>query len=319
EQVVRQLVAGGRDLTDPQEVLGEWQIPEGVRQVVGMRLSRLTPDCQQLLTLAAILPGGVSWELLAALYPAGEERLLDLLDEALVAHLLRERPDPDHGPAAYEFTHALIRQTLYDGLNTPRRVRLHRQVGAALERVFAANLTPHPSALAFHFFSTPPGRDLAKAIDYARQAGEQALTTLAFEDAATHFARALHLTAPGATRQRSELLLSLGQAKIKAGDRSDARATFEQAAALARTMGAPDLLARAALGLGDFGGSVPGVTDDLLIERLQEALNALGTAAEQERTDAAPDHEQRRLLQARVRARLALELRWAEGWAGSTA
>ena len=99
-------------------------IPEGIREAIGRRLSRLSEECNRMLTLASTMTGGFSWELLLSVSGEEEDRLLDLLDEALRALVIRERKDGATG--IYEFTHALIRQTLYGELNTPRRVRLHR-------------------------------------------------------------------------------------------------------------------------------------------------------------------------------------------------
>ncbi len=109
-------------------------IPEGIREAIGRRLSRLSDDCNRMLTLASTMTGGFSWDLLLAVSGEEEDRLLDLLDEALRALVVRERADG--GAGTYEFTHALIRQTLYGELNTPRRVRLHRQIGEAMEQAY---------------------------------------------------------------------------------------------------------------------------------------------------------------------------------------
>jgi tetratricopeptide (TPR) repeat protein len=66
----------------------------------------------------------------------------------------------------YQFTHALIRATLYEELTGTRRVRLHRRIGEVLEEVYGADLEPHLARLAHHFFEGD-GRDSEeKAIIY---------------------------------------------------------------------------------------------------------------------------------------------------------
>ncbi|OLD59004.1 MAG: hypothetical protein AUI83_03570 [Armatimonadetes bacterium 13_1_40CM_3_65_7] len=151
EEVLKHLVEEGKIYREG----GQWVrdasvedlgIPEGVREVLGRRLSRLSEPCNRMLSLASTMSGGFSFDVLLAVSGEEEAQLLDLLDEALQALVIRERSGA--GSGIYEFNHALMRQTLYAELNTPRRVRLHRQVGEAMERVHAANLEPHLTDLA---------------------------------------------------------------------------------------------------------------------------------------------------------------------------
>ncbi len=51
----------------------------------------------------------------------------------------------------YRFTHAFFRQTLYEELSAPRRIRLHQQVARALEDVHARRPEEHAAELAEHF------------------------------------------------------------------------------------------------------------------------------------------------------------------------
>ncbi len=49
----------------------------------------------------------------------------------------------------YRFAHAFFRQTLYEEMIAPRRIRLHQQVAAALERQYATAVsTEHAAELA---------------------------------------------------------------------------------------------------------------------------------------------------------------------------
>ena len=97
------------------------------------------------------------------------DRLLEALEEAMAARVIAELP---RSPDQYWFSHALIRETLYEELSTTRRVRLHRQIGEALEELDAEGNLPQ---LAYHFAEAAPGGDVEKAVDYARRAGEKAV------------------------------------------------------------------------------------------------------------------------------------------------
>ena len=64
---------------------------------------------------------------------------------------------------------------------------------------------------------------------------------------------ALELNAPADEAARCELLLTLGDAETRGGDVPAAKETFVRAADVARGLGAPEQLARAALGYGGGG------------------------------------------------------------------
>ena len=256
-------------------------LPEGVREVIGRRLSRLTEDCNRMLTVGAAMPGGFVLDVVMSVLEVSEERVLDLLDEALAAQVLRERRET---PGIYEFGHALIRQTLYAELSTPRRVRLHRQIAAALEAQGPRSAEAHLGELAYHCFHGAPGGDVAKAVDYARRAGDRARSQAAHEEAARFYdmaLQALELDAGAegadgrADRRRAELLLALGEAHNRAGEADASAAAFAESASLARDLDDPVLLARTALASAALLWS-GGVQRPELIALLAEASARLG-------------------------------------------
>jgi predicted ATPase len=92
-EVIR-LLSEGRGLTW-EESAGPSSIgiPEGVREVIGQRLNRLSDRCNQALTMASIVGRGFDFKLLRILSSeASDEELLRALDEALKAHLIEELP-----------------------------------------------------------------------------------------------------------------------------------------------------------------------------------------------------------------------------------
>jgi predicted ATPase len=276
--------------------IAEIGIPEGVREVIGRRLSRLSEGCNCMLTTASAMTGGFSWAELQAICEESEKALLDALDEALRAQVLVE---PSAG--TYDFMHALIRHTLYEELSTPRRVLLHRQIGEALELVHSANFEPHLSELAHHFYEAASGGDVAKAIDYARRAGDRAMAQVAWEGAVADYERALETMdlLPGANEEvRIDTLLALGRALNMVGAGRDRwRPIFLRAAELSRRTGDSERLARAALGFADLEPN-PGVVDTELIRLLEESLELQGS------TESA--------LRARMLARMANELSFSD-------
>jgi predicted ATPase len=71
------------------------RIPEGVREVIGKRLNRLSPPCNQMLTIAAVI--GMEFaleELVHFIDGASDEHVLEMLEEAVAARVIEEvHPD----------------------------------------------------------------------------------------------------------------------------------------------------------------------------------------------------------------------------------
>jgi predicted ATPase len=227
------------------EALG---VPEGVKQVIGRRIARLPEGAERLLTIAAVIGRGFDLDLLVDVAGDDEDDVLDALERACTARLVEE---DSSAIGRYSFVHALTRDALYDSLGVARRARLHRRVAEAIESRYADDLEDHFGALAFHYSAA--GTDLRKAVEYSGRAGEQAMVRLAHEDAAKQFERGLALLAEQ-DRARCDLLLGLAEARRRAGDVPGSRAAFEEAGALARSLGDAELVARAAV--GSFRGHV---------------------------------------------------------------
>jgi class 3 adenylate cyclase/tetratricopeptide (TPR) repeat protein len=222
--------------------VAEMGIPDGVREVIKRRLARLSGMCVRALTAASAMTSGFSWAELRAIAGGADAALLDALDEALSAQLLVEREDGN-----YDFTHALVRHTLYEGLNAPRRALLHRQVAETLERLYSAQLEPHLSELAHHFFLG--GSEPEKTIEYCRLAADHAARQFTFHEAAFNYARAASLVASSTPLDRgteAELLLARAQAIFWSGREDESLAAYVEAAAAARMASRPDLFVRAA-------------------------------------------------------------------------
>jgi class 3 adenylate cyclase/tetratricopeptide (TPR) repeat protein len=280
--------------TVPVEELG---IPEGVRDVVGRRLSRLSEAANRALAVAAAV--GLEFE--AALVRAAgdfeEDVLLSALDEAVGARLVSEVSGP---VPRYRFGHALVRATLYDELSAARRGVLHRKAGEAIEVVHAGSLDDYLPALAHHWAqAAAPAAETAKAVEYATRAGDRALAQLAHDEAVAYFRSALELlsvsqdAAHGATRL--QLLISLGEAERRAGEPAY-REHLLDAVRLAQKRSDPKSLARATLANCRGTFSRAGAVDADRVACIELALAAIGDQY---------DH-----LKARLLAHLAMELHW---------
>jgi eukaryotic-like serine/threonine-protein kinase len=276
-------------------------LPEGVREVIGRRLDGLSETCNKALAIAASMPGGFTVDVVGDVADLDEDTMLDVLDEALAAQVVRERRER---PGTYEFNHALIRQTLYGELSTPRRVRMHRRIGDALEVRFADAIDAHLSELAYHAYEAAPGGDVDKAVDYARRAAEAAAKQAAYEEAARSYemaVQALELGTHDDADRRADLLLALAHVRANAGDGDGSHMAALEAADLARQLDDAVLLGRAAVeytGGYWFSATAPDATRRTLLEEAERALR-----------DAAPGNES---LLAAVLSRHSAAVAWSD-------
>jgi len=163
-------------------------LSEGIKEVIGRRLSRLSDACNRVLGVAAIIGREFDAALLEAVADLPDSELLDALEEATRAYLISE----SHAVGGrFAFMHALIRETLYSELSSPRRVRLHRRVADAIERLAQNMPNPPLAELAYHFSQAASAGAVDKAVDYATRAGDRAADGLAHEEAARLFDMAL--------------------------------------------------------------------------------------------------------------------------------
>ena len=279
------------------EPLADIALPDGVRVAVRRRLASLPRRCCEMLTHASVIGEDFGVQLLERVLPLARNELLGHLADARVAGMVVPRVDVLGG---YRFTHAIIRDTLYDDLAEPERIAKHRRVADALEALAAGDPDAHLDALAHHFFEAALGGSERQAAVYARRAGARAAEGLGYEHAVRHYERALQVMAFESDTDdpapRAEVLLALGAVAARAGETKRAREVFVELSEMARRQGDGRMLAEAALGYGGPWVEV-GNVDQTLVALLEGALALLDDGDE--------------VLRVRVLARLARELYWS--------
>jgi DNA-binding CsgD family transcriptional regulator/tetratricopeptide (TPR) repeat protein len=195
------------------------RIPEGLRDAVGKRLSRLSESTNQILSVASVIGREFHLGVLRQVLGCAEEELEPALLEASAAGIIEEYSVVGT-TVTYHFCHAFFRQTLYEEIMAPRRIRLHQQVARTLEDVHRARLEEHAAELAEHYaFSSDTG-DLTRAIHYGEVASRRATDVFAYGDAASQLERALvvlDLADPNDDLRRCDLLLALAAVLWPAG------------------------------------------------------------------------------------------------------
>jgi DNA-binding SARP family transcriptional activator len=254
----------------------DWRptIPETVRDVIDRRLQRLTPGCRAALATASVIGRDFSLTVLEPLASIGRDELVGRLDEAVEARLVVYAQG---SRSELRFTHALVRDTLYDELSAAHRRDLHRRAAETIARAFGPSGT-RLTEISHHYFQALPSVDPELAVEWAQRAGDHARDLLAFEEAARLYETALlALSVRAAADVATELtlLLSLGDAYSGAGDTPKAKDAYLRAAVVARESNAAESLATAALGYGGPLVWARPAGDRLVVPLLEEALAAV--------------------------------------------
>lgn len=250
---------------------GRWDpstLPQGVREAVSRRLSRLPAETNKALAAAAVV--GARFSLALVEQVMGED-LIDAFDEACKAGIVIEEPG-----GRYRFNHALVRQSLLAELASVRRMRLHQKIATTLEAESGAD-NELLAELAYHYFECAWAGNAAKAVEYCRRAADQAMERLSYEGAADLYDRALHALEelddelPDRDALQAELLVARCEALLAAGDVGSAAGAVAQ---LQRAAG--DSVRLAAWGTS-FDGQLSMLTDP---ERLDEIESEVSAAAQ---------------------------------------
>jgi serine/threonine protein kinase/class 3 adenylate cyclase/tetratricopeptide (TPR) repeat protein len=193
-------------------------IPEGLRDVIGRRLSRLSQACNKILAVAAVIGRDFPVDVLRIVAGASEEELLAALEEATRVSLIEEMRGQRE--VRYRFTHAFFRQTLYEEMIAPRRLRMHNDVAKALEKHYAGRVEEHAAELAEHFSHSSSTEDLEKAVAYGQAAAERAAGVYAHGETVRLLDQALQVQDvldPNDESRRYDLLSALGNSLLSAG------------------------------------------------------------------------------------------------------
>lgn len=207
---------------------GHWDantLPQGVREAVSRRLSRLPEETNKALAAAAVVGSRFAVELVERVL---DQDLVDAFEEAAQAGIVIEEPG-----GHYRFNHAIVRQSLLAELASVRRMRLHQHIAATLESRPGAG-DELLAELAYHYFECAWAGNAVKAVEYCRRAADQAMARLGYEGAAELYGRALHALEeidedlPDRPDQTAELLLARCEALLAAGDVTSAAGTVTQ-------------------------------------------------------------------------------------------
>jgi predicted ATPase len=132
----------GTDILDPETDT----LPDGIREVIRLRLGMLSPECGTMLTAASVIGEEFDLALLHQASGMEEASLERSLDEARRAAIIEEKLLPDG--VRYRFTHVLYHHALYAEMSGTERIRQHQSAAHAMEALYASRAVEHAATLA---------------------------------------------------------------------------------------------------------------------------------------------------------------------------
>jgi DNA-binding winged helix-turn-helix (wHTH) protein/tetratricopeptide (TPR) repeat protein len=273
-------------------------LPGTVRDAIAKQLDGLGDATVEILRVASVIGRDFSEQLLrlATRQVAGTA---DAIEESCNARVVIRHPS---GEGVFRFSHALVRDALYDRLPPKIRSALHWRVGEALQKIAGDNSEGQLLEIAHHFYRGVGQENGLRALETCAAAGALASKRLAYEEAVVQYGRATELASLYRDRDHGllcELHLALGAEQARAGDRGASQATFGVASNLARRLDDGVRFAGAALGaFPGFFAVEAGAPDAFAIALLREALDRIG--------DTNPH------LRALLLARLAMAVAWSD-------
>ena len=194
EQTIKALVATGR--LEHRE--GSWigwdlddlELPRSIRDALAIRVASLGATTRTVAEFAAVIGTRLAVDVLRAATGLETPVLIGALEELCRRNVLVGQSAGER--IAYDFTHPMIRDTLYLELGVGRAALMHAQVAGAIERLRGERATERADELAFHYVQASIGDLTPKAVLYLTLAGRSALEKHADREAARYLGAALH-------------------------------------------------------------------------------------------------------------------------------
>ena len=201
-------------------------IPPGIKDIILARIAPLRDITKRILRIASVIGEEIDFNVLLAVSGINEGFLFDVLDELLKLKILRE--DLRLGTEVYSFTHSKIRDVVYEDMPHSLRKTLHRKIGNTLEEM-SPDAEQIAEELAHHFLQA---REEEKALKYLMMSARKAEKLYAFENALSHYEKALTLIPPS-RKERLDIYMSMIPLLHVLGKRKREKFILEKAFALA--------------------------------------------------------------------------------------
>lgn len=228
-------------------------MPASLRQALEERLAPLSKDAIEVGRAIALSRRRLDLDVLAAVCPLPEERLMDALDELVDRQIVDEHRTDDRDQV--DLSHGRFRDVLLEKLAPEDRRRRHQRMGEVLEAHYRARIGSVNEELAWHFEQAGIA---PKAYVYLIQTASRHLARSLFEESLVYLERALkmepsarpYLLLEDADRRLCEVRIAQAQARYNLGQIEDALEATRAAETLARLVRDARLQSRVLTELG---------------------------------------------------------------------
>lgn len=273
-EVAELLAASGGNPMYLAELVDQPALSEGVRggglpNVLRRRIQDLTAQHRRVLGIAAVLGPGARVDEVATILDCPAADVIEVATERRAgARIVRDE---------IVFTHDLLRDAFAAALSPAQRQEIHAAAASVIQGMSAEQAVRRAGHAVEAAGLSAEHRRVAIAA--CATSAEHLVRSLAFEQAAEWAAKGASLAAGTSAGTEAELLLAQATAVLACGRLTEARELYDRAVEPAVRSGEPQLLARAALGLG--GVWVEERRDELSRRRMlalcRQASAALGS------------------------------------------
>jgi class 3 adenylate cyclase/DNA-binding CsgD family transcriptional regulator len=226
----------------------EADVPDGVREVVGHRLTRLSPQARTLVGVAAVARQRIEFSVLARASGLSDVDVGNAIDDLIGSKFLVETAR--NLAPRFEFTHAIVRESVEATLAPSVRTSLHLSIAKAIESIHQAHLDPVIPDLARHYLAAAHLGTTEKALLYNRMAALHAARSGAYDIAVAHLEAVLPLAEPGSA-DVIDILLELGAARTRGGNTFGSSDDYARAFSIAKDSGRVEQAVHSALGVSE--------------------------------------------------------------------
>lgn len=207
----------------------ESAVPRTLDEIVMAKVDKLDVEQRAIVDIAAVIGDEFSVKLLNTMLELGKrlkDDLLVLTQKGIVQPMQTTKRTPT-SEEEYTFGHSLMKEAIYQSLLRKTRKEYHRQIGFAVEQVYAHDLSEYYDALANHFLIAD---EKDKTVQYLEKAADRKKELYVNEEAIDLYHKTIKLIDKDNYREIAEMYEKLGQIYELIGQYDKAQSAYTEMA-----------------------------------------------------------------------------------------